>query len=222
MPSIGSTAMDYTSQLQQQMTRAGLESIKALCEAAQVSPSSVRRLRSGQLHHMHLKTLIKLSQALDLSLTDLIQQFSEAVDGQPERQNEPGQEDETGAIASREPSPQQARHFERLGLQKLESWLVQWPTAVSAVQKAAAQERQIPASRLIPLVKPVVQLTQSWGVVPIGEVGQEVAYDPQIHQLMAGQATAGEPVYIRYVGYYHGDALLHRAKVSPLPPKVRD
>ncbi|MGF1536602.1 MAG: helix-turn-helix domain-containing protein [Elainellaceae cyanobacterium] len=211
--------MDYTDQLQHQMARAGLESIKALCEAAQVSSSSVRRLRSGHLSQMQLKTLLKLSQALDLTLVDLIQQFSEGVDGDG---LEHPQARDGAAIASRESPQQDSYRFQRLSLQKLESWLLQWPTAADAVQKAAAQNRQIPASRLIPLVKPVVQLTQAWGVVPLGKVGQEVAYDPQIHQLMAGQAVPGELVYVRYVGYYHGDALLHRAKVSPLPPKVRD
>ncbi len=208
--------MDYSDQLRRQMQQTGLVSLKALCAAAQVSPGSVRRLRNGQLPQMRLDTLLKLSRALDLSLTELIQQFSTRVDGQEKNAVEPT----APQSLAPQPQPPEARspqQFQRLSLQVLESWLLQWPTALYAIQNAAQTGEDIPASRVVPLVAPVIALIQSWGVVAIGDVGQEVPYDPRVHQLMAGQAQLGEPVRVRYVGYRQADTLLHRAKVSPIP-----
>jgi molecular chaperone GrpE (heat shock protein) len=94
----------------------------------------------------------------------------------------------------------------------LESWLVQWPTAAYAAQ----QNQQLPAVRLLPLVRPVEQLLQQWGVEAIASVGSELAYDPHLHQLMEGTAQPGELVRVRYTGYRIGEKLLYRAKVSPI------
>jgi hypothetical protein len=53
-------------------------------------------------------------------------------------------------------------------------------------------------------------------VSAIAPIGSEHPYDPTIHELMNGTATPGTPVRIRYAGYYHGETLLYRAKVSPV------
>ncbi|NEO49650.1 MAG: nucleotide exchange factor GrpE, partial [Moorea sp. SIO4A3] len=103
------------------------------------------------------------------------------------------------------------QEFQQSSLQVLESWLVQWPTAAYAAQ----QNQQLPAVRLLPLVKPVEQLLEKWGVEAIASVGDELPYDPQQHQLMSGTAQPGDRVRVRYTGYRIGDKLLHRAKVSP-------
>ena len=50
----------------------------------------------------------------------------------------------------------------------------------------------------------------------IATVDEELAYDPQDHQLMKGTAQPGELVKVRYVGYKQGDKLLYKAKVSPV------
>jgi molecular chaperone GrpE (heat shock protein) len=89
---------------------------------------------------------------------------------------------------------------------------VQWPTAAYA----AAQNQQLPAVRLLPLVQPVEQLMQEWGVEANASVGSEIPYDPQWHQLMDGTAAPGEVVKVRYVGYRSAGKLLYRAKVSPI------
>jgi molecular chaperone GrpE (heat shock protein) len=70
--------------------------------------------------------------------------------------------------------------------------------------------------RLLPLVRPVEQLLQQWGVEAIASVGSELAYDPHLHQLMEGTAQPGELVRVRYTGYRIGEKLLYRAKVSPI------
>jgi molecular chaperone GrpE (heat shock protein) len=110
--------------------------------------------------------------------------------------------------------------FQQTTLQALESFLLQWPTAAYAAQN----NPQAPAIRLLPLLRPVEQLLASWNVQPIGAVGIEVPYDPQLHQLEPTAPsdnsltlTVGMPVKIRYVGYRQGDRLLYRARVSTGP-----
>ena len=104
------------------------------------------------------------------------------------------------------------QEFQQSSLQTLEPWLLQWSTAAYAAQ----QNPQAPAVKLLPLVRPVEQLLQEWGIEQTAIVGAEVAYDPQQHQLMNGAAEAGDSVRVRYAGYRHYDRLLYRAKVSPI------
>jgi len=215
--------MDYTSRLQHYMQQAELTTLSALYKAARVSPSSVKRLRSGQVTQMQLATLLRLSQTLKLPLTDLIAQFSagDLTENHTVAPHDTSRAMATGAAALKAGDQPQAitvsdgqQSFQHSSLQVIESWLLQWPTAAHAAQA----NDHIPAARLIPLLAPVNQLIQSWGVTTIGAVGQEVAYDPRAHQVMSGQAQPGDPVRIRYIGYRHQGKLLHRAKVSPAAP----
>ena len=102
--------------------------------------------------------------------------------------------------------------FQQASLQALESWLLQWPTAAYAAQN----NPQLPAVKLLPLVKPVEQLIAQWGIVAIAPIAAEIPYDPTCHQLIEGTAQPGAPVKVRYAGYSQGEKLLYRAKVSPL------
>ena len=104
------------------------------------------------------------------------------------------------------------QEFQQSSVQVLESLLLQLPTAAYAAQ----QNPQAPAVKLLPLLRPLDQLLQAWGIEPIATVGAEVPYDPQQHQLMAGVAQPGDRVKVRYTGYRQGDRLLYRAKVSPV------
>jgi molecular chaperone GrpE (heat shock protein) len=97
-------------------------------------------------------------------------------------------------------------------LQVLESFLIYWPTAADK----AKQNPDLPAVRLLPLVKPVEKLLQQWGVEAIASVGEELPYDPQWHRLKEGTAEPGDPVQVSNVGYRIGDKLLHRATVMPI------
>ncbi len=96
-------------------------------------------------------------------------------------------------------------------LHTLEPFLRFWPTAAHA----ATQNPAAPAQRILPLVKPIFQLLDQWGVTPIGEVGAIVPFDPQQHQSDSGQLQEGTPVRITHQGYWWGDRLLFRAQVTP-------
>jgi molecular chaperone GrpE (heat shock protein) len=60
------------------------------------------------------------------------------------------------------------------------------------------------------------RLIQQWGVTTIGEIGTQITYDPQVHQLIDGTANSGELVTVRFSGYRQGDKLIFRAKVSSI------
>lgn len=217
-----SYSQDFTHQLQQLMQQAGVSSFKALSRKAEVSERQVRRLRQGQVGQLRVEILLKLSQALQVSVSELLTTFS-SVSTAPFAQSDGGEAAVRQEYQRLQQQLEQQREtlmqeFQQSSLQVLEPWLVQWPTAAYAAQ----QNQQLPAVRLLPLVRPVEQLLQGWGVEAIASVGSELPYDPQWHQLMEGTAQPGEIVRVRYTGYRVGDKLLYRAQVSPIgnPNKV--
>lgn len=215
--------MDYTPQLRSLMQQAEIPSFRALSQRAGVSEWQVEQLRRGRVAQMRVENLNQLSQALQISLPELLQTFSDlrfhsAGAVQPSQTDEQSLLKQEYQRLQAELAQQRDRlqqEFQQSSLQILESWLLQFPTAAYA----ASQNPQVPAVRLLPLMRPVEQLIQSWGLEPIATVGAEVPYDPQQHQLMEGTAQPGDPVKVRYTGYRQGDRLLYRAKVSPIAPE---
>ena len=203
--------VDRTPQLQTLMQQAGFSSFKSLAQAAAVSERQIRQIRRGDLSQLRLEILQKLSQALGLSLTELLASFDLA----PSPAIEALQQEYDRLQAQLAQQQQELRQeFQQSSLQILESLLLQLPTAAYAAQ----QNPQVPAVKLLPLLRPIDHLLEAWGVVAIAAVGSEVAYDPQQHQLMEGTVQPGESVRVRYTGYRQGDRWLHRAKVSPIVP----
>jgi DNA-binding Xre family transcriptional regulator len=199
----------HSQTLRSLLQQAQIPSLKALSRAAGVSQWQVKQLSQGQAAKMRVEPLHKLAQALQVSMVELVSLFSELAiesssspDLQQEYQRLQNQLQQQQAISQQE--------FQNTSLQTLESWLIQYPTAAYA-----AQHNEVPASRLLPLMRPVEQLVKGWGVEAIASVGAEVPYDPQVHQLIEGNAGLGELVRIRYTGYRQGEKLLYRAKVSP-------
>lgn len=192
--------VDFSMRLRSHLKAAHIASFRELSQKAGVSRWQVTQLRRGQALSMRVEPLLRLSQALNLSLTVLIQQFS----------NLPLSD--SFSPDSRSSSSDSSHTFQQATLQTLESMLIQLPTVLHAVQ----QNPDIPASRLVPLLRPLDKLLEEWGIVAIAPVGSEVPYDPQHHQLMDGMAQPGDRVRVRYTGYVQGDRLLYRAKVSPV------
>jgi DNA-binding Xre family transcriptional regulator len=204
---------DFNHPLQQLMQRVGVSSFKALSRKAGVSERQLRRLRLGQVSQMRMETLLKISQALQVPITELLATFSEIkLGGELDAQAALKQEYQRLQAQMEQQRESLMQEFQQASLQVLESWLLQWPTAAYAAQ----QNPQLPAVRLLALVRPVEQLLQQWGVEAIASVGEEVSYDPRQHQLMQGKAQEGDRVKVRYTGYRQGDKLLYRAKVSPI------
>ena len=209
---------EYTLELQRLMQQAGFSSLRVLSQASGVSELDLIRLRRGLALQTRADTLVKISQALEISITELLATFAPGSVELP-------QESGSAAIAQEydrlQTQMQQQREtliqeFQQQTLQILESWMLQWPTAASKAQ----ENPDLSAVKLLPLLRPIEQLLREWGVEAIGTVGASIRYDPQIHQLMEGTAQPGETVKVRYTGYRQGDKLLHRAKVSPITSKV--
>ncbi len=261
---IESSHSDCTHQLQQLMQQVGVSSFKALSDKAGVSKRQVKRLRRGEVAQMRVADLLKLSQVLQVSVSQLLAAFADVggLRGDPPQpplkrgENEEfraglnrgenqgfqaalnrGENQGFQAGLNREENQrlisevaalrqeyqrlqtqmQQQREtlmqeFQQSSLQVLESLLLQLPTAAFAAQ----QNDQLPAVRLLPLLRPLEQLIQTWGVEAIAAVGAEIPYNPQWHQLMEGTAQPGDRVKVRYTGYRQGEKLLYRAKVSSL------
>lgn len=211
-----SPLQDYTHQLQRLMQLAGVSSFKALSRKAGVSERQVMRLRRGEVMQMRLENILKLSQALQVPVSELLATFGSSqinwTTGSPETSPALQQEYERLLEQMEEQRQSLMQEFVQSSLEVLESWLIQWPTAAYA----ARQNAQLPAVNLLPLLRPVEQLVQQWGVEAIAPVGAELPYDPHQHQLMELTAQAGDRIKVRYTGYRQGDRLLYRAKVSPI------
>ncbi len=182
---------DYTPILKSLMESVRITNFKQLSQQAGVSQKQILHLRRGKVKSMRVGVLLALGSVLGVSVDELIALFS-------------------GETVSSETTSRE--QFQRESLQMIESWLLQWPTAVSAI----AQNPDLPAQRIIKLLNPLEKLLQSWGVTRIGQVGEEVSYNPQQHQLLSGNVPPETTVRVRYVGYRHGDKLLYRAKVEPI------
>jgi transcriptional regulator with XRE-family HTH domain len=197
--------------LYQLMEKAGISDLSELSQLSGIAELQLIRLQHGLMPKMQIEILLKLSQALQIPVDKLLTLFC------PEFQlpSSSRQEDDSAALDTLKQEYQRlqqqleqqreilAQEFQQASVQSL-------PTAAFVAQ----QNPQLPAVKLLPLVKPVTDLLKHWGVEAIASVGETIPYDPQWHQLMEGSAEPGETVKIRYVGYRQGEKLLYRAKVS--------
>lgn len=206
--------------LQDLMEQVNLADINELSQVANVSRLQLIRIQQGLILNISLGAIAKIAKALNISIDSLIQTFVEQSLVSSESPISLNQ-DALSACQQEYQKLQQEMtqqretleiEFQQASLSAIESWLLQWPTAVTAVR----QNPQLPAARLLSLVEPVEQLLRQWQVEAIATVGEELAYNPQQHQLMKGIAQPGELVKVRYVGYKQGDKLLYKAKVSPV------
>ena len=239
------TSENYTTLLQHLMQRVEIPSFRALSRQAGVSDWQVKQLRQGQAAKMRLEPLLKLSQALEITLADLLETFGiscppasrpttaetmKAVEGvnqaaiaSPNRPDGPTKQAAEKIAALQQEYQrleaqlaQQAASLHQKFQEDTLQALESWLLQWPTVAYAVQQNPQILASRLLPLTRPIENLLDSWEVHAIATVGSEVPYDPQRHQLMEGDAQPGEPVKVRYTGYCQREKLLYRAKVSPV------
>lgn len=173
------------------MAKAQIAGWQQLSDQSEISIKRLRKLRRGQSDHLKLSELVQLSRSLQISLGELLENLGIPV----------------SVAASSAPS---LAEFQLASLQTIESFLTYWPAAAHQVQK----NPEFPASKLLPLVKPIDLLLANWQVVSIGQVGEILPFNPQQHQAIDGQITAGEMVMVRYPGYQQDGKLLWRSRVS--------
>lgn len=204
---------DYAPQLQRLMQQAGLGGDRQLSQKAGVSELQLSRLRRGLALQTRADILLKISQALEISLNELLATFAPGS-VELEQRTPTAIEQEYQRLQATLDTQRASllEEFQLSSLQILESWMLQWPTAARKVQ----ENQHLPAVKLLPLLRPVEKLLQQWGVESIAPVGASIPYNPQQHQLLEGTAEPGATVKVRYTGYRQGDKLLYRAKVIPV------
>jgi transcriptional regulator with XRE-family HTH domain len=199
--------------LQQLMQKVGISTIQDLSQVSGLSEWQIQRLQFGLLPKMSVESLLKLAAALQVSVETLLTSFlscslfpQDFTDSNSTLQEYQRLE---AKFTTLESDLQEKLLLWSLDI--LESWLIYWPTAIVAAEKNPS----LPAKKIIPLVKPVQQLVESWGLQAIASVGEEIPYNPQFHQLIEGVAQEGDLVKVRNVGYRRGDQLHLKVKVSP-------
>lgn len=206
--------VDNTLKLQDLMQRVGINSLTELYRSTGTSAHTIRKLRSSKIDTLRWETLVKISNILQISVNELIEIFGDksiSRSGSNDRSLETLQQEYQHLqqqLAQQRETIQS--EFQYQSLQTLESFLTYFPAA----KYAAKNNPDFPASKIFPLVQSIDRLIQQWGVIVIGEIGAEIAYDPRWHQLIEGTAKPDELVTVRYVGYRQNDRLIFRAKVS--------
>ena len=207
--------------LKKLMQSVGIADLNELSQTAKVARLQLIRIQQGLILNVSIGAIAKIAKALNISIDRFLAIFTEPTEPLTDQSTTPTDDSALTACRQEYQKLQQemsrleaelTQQFQQQSLETIESWLLQWPTAATAVRR----NPQLPATRLLSLVEPVEELVEQWNVSTIATVGEELAYDPQQHQLMKGIAQPGEVVKVRYVGYKQGDKLLYKAKVSPV------
>jgi len=199
-------APDYTPELKKLMYERGITSFSSLAKTTGISRQKLQQLRQGNLQKFRLEELQQLSQTLSISLPKLLVTFA-AI-------NLDDQEPEQGYSSGRLTPTLLLQEFQQTSLQTLETWLLQWEKLAHHVR----HHPEFPAIKLLPFIRPVEQLIQSWGVEAIAPIGAEIPYNPQGHRLQAGIASPGDLVKVVSPGYIKEGKLLHRSEVVAIAP----
>ena len=160
------------SSLNELMKRSSIDSLEDLSEVAKVPELQIRRLLYGLVYKLSVENSLKLAQVLQIDLQKFITLFAEAENADlptekitsqsnlEDSQNNRSWQQEYQRL-KQEIAEQQTTlqvQFQQDSLQIIESWLIQWPTAIAAI----AKNPDLPAERLIPLVNPVKELVTGW------------------------------------------------------------
>jgi DNA-binding Xre family transcriptional regulator len=204
----------YSQHLQKLMDKVNISNLQELSNLSGISERQLFRLEEGLLPTMEVRALLKLCQVLQVSIIEMLENF--CSEDLLQKDILTGNINQQEYINYKKELEQQKdileNQFQKQTLQILESYLIQLPTVLMAIE----QNPQLPAQRLIPIIKPIENLLEKWEIKPLEKVGDQVNYNPQLHQLMEGIAQKGDRVKVRYVGYTQRDKLLYRAKVSPI------
>lgn len=221
------------------MQQAGIPSFAALAQQAGVSTWQIDQLRRGSVLKLRVGAIARLGQALNTSIGDLVATFSGSPPvARPDLQST-SKAARSESLTTLQNTPLQntplQKEYERLqrqveqqtteavqscqraALLQLEPLLEKLPVFLNVIE----QNPDFPARQLVPHLRPLERLLTDWDVTTIAPIGSEAGYDPQKHELMEASKTAVQPgdrIRVRFAGYYWGDRLLFRAKVSPVQP----
>ncbi len=145
--------INYAPKLQNLIQKANISSYRELSQKAGVSELQVIRLQRGLASQMRVDILLKISQALGITLTELLTNFApELVKNLPATSTSTVEKEYNNLQKELEQQKKLLmQQFQHSSLQILESWLQQWPTVV----QKAKQNPSLPAVKILPLLRPV-------------------------------------------------------------------
>lgn len=238
-----SSSLKYDNLLMSRLNELGMVSFVSLQQKAHLTSSQMHQVRSGELALLPLKQLTRLAKALDWTIEELLENFglADASSSKALLESETKElRDEclrlrealqNQSVELTEELRNECLHLrealqnQSVGLttdlnystfQQLQTLLTSYPS----IQQLINAKPNILAKNLIPLFSPIDHLIEKWGYEKIGQVWEQVPYNPQLHQADASDIEAGEMVYIRFVGYRDGEKILCPAKVSRNLPAV--
>lgn len=206
------------------MQQCQIPSFRQLADRAEVSLWQVQQLRWGNIEQMRIAPLSRLATALEVNLVELLAKAG--IPLSPLVRQSSSEVDRTLAALQAECQHLQKtlqeqeqdlrQQFQREALHQLEPWLKNWPKVIHATTHG---KPDLLATKILPLLHPLDQMLQDWGVESIGHIGEVLPYDPQVHQLRGSLPQGGERVLVEVQcpGYRHGEIVLHRAEVKVLP-----
>ena len=211
--------------LRERMESLGIPSFRQLAKRCGVSRYCIEKLRKGKTATFSVTIAARIAAGLHLSLMDLLSwagdieppvtsvfPASPQLDyQQPDYQRE-YEHLRTQFLTQRDLLQAE---FQKEAIDRLESWLRNWPKVVYAVTH---DKPDLLASKVLPLLRPLDALLQDWGVEPIGRLGDRVPYNPHHHQLIthSDSLLPETIVEIQRPGYLHQGKLIFRAEVSLL------
>jgi len=214
--------LEYDQLLISRLNQLGMTNFVSLQQKSGLSYSHLRQVRCGELGSLQLKQLTQLASALDWTVEELLQNFGVGDTSSSKRLLE------TEALRAeclrlREALQQQSveltSEFQHSTFEQLHTLLTNYPSVRQLVQV----KPDLPAKNLTSLFTPLDNLIESWGYEPIGQVWEQVPYNPQLHQPDVGDMEVGELVYVRFIGYRDGENILIPAKVSrTLPSGIKN
>lgn len=209
--------LEYDQLLMSRLNQLEITSFLSLQQKSGLTDSRLRQVRRGELASLTLKELIRLASALGWTIEEVLQNFGVEETSSSKRLLEI-ETLRTECLRLREELQQQnlelTTEFRHSTFQQLQTLLTNYPSVRQLVQV----KPDLPAKNLTSLFISLDNLIESWGHEPIGQVWEQVPYNPQLHQPDVGDIEAGELVYIRFVGYQDGEYILCPAKVSRTLP----
>lgn len=223
----------YDSLLLEWMQQANIPNWQALRQETELSSTALWRLRDGEVNNLNLGELDRVATALGVPLGELLDKLGLPVES-PElaaRRLECTQltnqlqqiSKETAALRLEGLRLHQELQQQRLEItqqlqtstfEQLQTLLTNYPS----IHCLVGVKPELPAKNLLSLFTSLDNLLAAWNYEQIGKPWQQVPYDPQIHQPDASDISAGELVYIRFVGYKHQERIICPAKVSRTLP----
>lgn len=216
-----SPPLKYDQLLMSRLNKLGMVSFVSLQQKTKLTSSQMHQVRSGELALLPLKELTRLAKALDWTREELLENFgiADASSSKALLESETKElRDECLRLreALQNQSVELTTDLNYSTFQQLQTLLTSYPS----IQQLINAKPNILAKNLISLFSPIDHLIEKWGYEKIGQVWEQVPYNPQLHQADASDIEVGEMVYVRFVGYRDGEKILCPAKVSRNLPTI--